>query len=278
VAKKVAKAKTKTSLSPSPSVKDAIITIRGVPVILAGDLAGFFETTAREINQYRFRNEEKFSDYAFQLTKSEWGSLKSQNVTSKTDHGGTRIPPWVYTEHGVAMMSMGMKSGAAVELSKVIIDTFVHYRRGTLPAKRMMPGKEAERARRSLQETIYEKILSILDSELPGADGHTLRDEMGSIANKALESIKAVIDRPAATNEKIYAEVTKIMAEAEKIYAEKRKLDAETDKILLENFGTRLELMRDLQTMAMQLDRDNWLEAFDGFSSSDPIPQLEDKS
>jgi len=246
------------------AIERAIVMVRGVPVILAHDLATFFETEPKKINQYRSRNSDRFSvDYAFQLTKTEWDDLKSQFVTSSEGHGGARTRPWAYTEHGVAMMSMGMKSENAIRLSKVVIDTFVDYRRGTLPAIPVHAGPKALAHRRSLQEKIYKQMEKLLEVELPTADGHTVRDELGSIATKALGRIKAVLDTPAKKNEKISAEVAKILAEAEKLYAETRKLHVETDTLMLENYRARLDFIRDLREMAQQLERDDWMEVFD---------------
>lgn len=262
------KEKSKT-LPSEVSVKNAIIEIRATPVMLAGDLADFFDTTASAVNQYRARNADKFTlDYAFQLTAEEWDALKSQNVISKKGRGGSRTPPWAYTEHGVAMMSMGMKSEVAVRLANVIIDTFIDLRRGTLPTERVIAGPDVASTRRALQKKIYTQIEQLLDAKLPTADGATLREEMGSIAQSALGRIKAVLDAPAKSNEKISAEVAKILAEAEKVYAETRKLNAETDKLIMENYRARLEFIRDLREMAMQLERDDWLAVFDGFAGS----------
>lgn len=262
MAKKPSKAiATKDELT---AIANAITIVRNTPVILAHDLAVFFETETRTINQYRSRNQTRFgSDYAFQLSKEEWDNLKSQNVISSDEHGGTRARPWVYTEHGVAMMSMGMKSDQAVRLSKVIIDTFVDYRRGTLPTIPVLAGPKAVAHRRSLQEKIYKQMEQLLEVELPTSDGHTVRDELGGIATRALGRIKAVLDTPAKQNEKISAEVAKIIAEAEKLYAETRKLNVETDTLMLENYRARLDFIRDLREMAQQLERDDWMETFD---------------
>jgi len=277
MAKKPSKAiATKDELT---AIENAIIIVRDTPVILAHDLAFFFETETRTINQYRSRNQSRFgSDYAFQLSKEEWDNLKSQNVISSDDHGGARARPWVYTEHGVAMMSMGMKSDQAVRLSKVIIDTFVEYRRGTLPTTPVLAGPKAVAHRRSLQEKIYKQMEQFLEVELPTSDGHTVRDELGGIATKALGRIKAVLDTPAKQNEKISAEVAKILAEAEKLYAETRKLNVETDTLMLENYRARLDFIRDLREMAQQLERDDWMETFDqSFGAAERNLQLPGK-
>lgn len=252
-------------------IKQAIVVVQSMPVILANDLASFFGTTTKAVNQYRSRNTNKFTpDYAFQLTETEWKSLRSQNVTSNIGRGGSRIPPWAYTEHGVAMMSMGMKSENAVRLSKVIIDTFVDYRRGTLPANPVVSGVNAAKHRRSLQEKIYQQMEQILDVKLPTSDGHTVRDELSVIATKSLGHIKAVLDTPVKNNERISAEITRILAEAEKLYAETRKLHVETDMLVLQNYRARLGFIRDLREMAQQLERDDWVEVFDdGFGNTE---------
>jgi len=94
-------------------IKKAVVTVRGIPVILANDLARFYGSTASLVNLYRKRNADKFTeDYAFQLTPEEWNALKLQNAISNTGRGGSRHLPWAYTEHGVAMMSMGMNKSA----------------------------------------------------------------------------------------------------------------------------------------------------------------------
>jgi len=266
--------KPKISLGTSSNemtIKQAIVMVQGVPVILASDLAKFYDTTTKAINQYRSRNTNKFTpDYAFQLTQTEWKSLRSQNVTTKSGRGGSRTLPWAYTEHGVAMMSMGMKSENAVRLSKVIIDTFVDYRRGTLQANPVISGANAAKHRRSLQEKIYHQMEQILDVKLPTSDGLTVRDELSVIATKSLGHIKAVLDAPTKNNEKISAEITRILAEAEKLYAETRKLNVETDTLVLQNYRTRLNFIRDLREMAQQLERDDWVELFDdGFGDAE---------
>ena len=262
----------KPSLEPRSTeieIKQSIVIVRDMPVIIANELAKFYGTTTKAVNQYRSRNTNKFTPgYAFQLTETEWKSLRSQNVTSNIGRGGSRTPPWAYTEHGVVMMSMGMKSENAVRLSKVIIDTFVDYRRGTLPDNSVISGANAAKHRRSLQEKIYHQMEQILDVKLPTSDGHTVRDELSVIATKSLGHIKAVLDTPAKNNERISAEVTRILAEAEKLYAETRKLHVETDTLVLQNYRARLGFIRDLREMAQQLERDDWIEVFDdGFGN-----------
>jgi len=161
------------------------------------------------------------------------------------------------------MMSMGMKSENAVRLSKVIIDTFVDYRRGKLPANPVISGTNAAKNHRSLQEKIHHQMEQILDVKLPTSDGHTVRDELSVIATKSLGHIKAALDAPAKNNERILAEITRILAKAEKLYEETRKLHVGTDTLVFRNYRARLEFIRDLREMAQHLERDDWVDVFD---------------
>ena len=90
--------KKKPSLKPRSAeieIKHSIVIVREMPVILAADLARFFETETKFVNLYRKRNVDKFTeDYAFQLSKPEWEVLKLQNATSSESHGGSRTLPW----------------------------------------------------------------------------------------------------------------------------------------------------------------------------------------
>jgi nucleoside diphosphate kinase len=63
----------------------------------------------------------------FQLTREEWGNLKSQFVTSSW--GGIRKPPYAFTEHGVAMLSSVLHSRRAIAMNVEIIRAFVRMRR-----------------------------------------------------------------------------------------------------------------------------------------------------
>ncbi|MFN2377226.1 MAG: ORF6N domain-containing protein [Candidatus Binatia bacterium] len=63
----------------------------------------------------------------FQLTIREFAILRSQIVTSSW--GGRRIPPYAFTEQGVAMLSAVLKSSRAISVNVEIMRTFVRLRR-----------------------------------------------------------------------------------------------------------------------------------------------------
>lgn len=105
-------------------------TIRGVRVMFDVDLAALYEVETRTLNQAVQRNPERFpEDFAFQLTEQEVAELRSQAVISGSGYGGRRYRPWVFTEHGVAMLSSVLRSETAVRVSIDIIRTFVRLRR-----------------------------------------------------------------------------------------------------------------------------------------------------
>jgi hypothetical protein len=68
----------------------------------------------------------------FRLTPEEAGALRSQTVTSKNStrngKGGRRYLPYVFTEHGVGMLSSVLNSPRAVQMNILIIRTFIRMR------------------------------------------------------------------------------------------------------------------------------------------------------
>lgn len=73
------------------------------------------------------RNAERFpEDFVFQISPAEFASLKSQFATSSW--GGRRKLPYAFTEHGALMLGNVLKSERAVEVSIMIVRTFVHLR------------------------------------------------------------------------------------------------------------------------------------------------------
>lgn len=105
-----------------------IYTIRGQSVVLDSDLAAIYDVSTKVLNQALKRNTARFpEEFAFQLTNSEWISLRSQFVTSKA-RGGRQYCPWVFTEHGALMSSMILKSDNATAMSVYVVRAFVKMR------------------------------------------------------------------------------------------------------------------------------------------------------
>jgi hypothetical protein len=79
------------------------------------------------LNQAVRRNRERFpDDFMFRLDPNELEDLKSQIVTSSW--GGSRVPPYAFTEQGVAMLSSVLRSPRAVQVNIAIMRAFVRLR------------------------------------------------------------------------------------------------------------------------------------------------------
>jgi hypothetical protein len=117
-------------------IQNKIFEIRGQKVMLDFDLAELYDVETKVFNQAVKRNIESFpAEFMFQLTKSEYKTLRSQIVTlyeqqaggqelnssqfvmmEKTGRGKySKYLPYAFTEHGVTMLASVLKSSTARE-------------------------------------------------------------------------------------------------------------------------------------------------------------------
>ena len=109
-------------------VVNKIYEIRGQKVMIDSDLAELYGVETKRINEQIKRNPERFpEDFMFQLTTIEWKNLKSQIATSSW--GGRRKLPYVFTEHGVLMLSSVLNSAQAIQLNIQIVRIFSRLRK-----------------------------------------------------------------------------------------------------------------------------------------------------
>jgi hypothetical protein len=114
-------------------IERRIFLIRGQRVMLDSDLAALYHVATKVFNQAVRRNQDRFpSDFMFQLTVQEVRSLRSQFVTldnSSTGRGRHRkYAPYVFTEHGIAMLSSVLRSKRAVQMNIMIVRAFIRLR------------------------------------------------------------------------------------------------------------------------------------------------------
>ncbi|MDJ0767048.1 MAG: ORF6N domain-containing protein [Myxococcota bacterium] len=101
--------------------------IRDQKVMIDEDLAELYEVKTKRLNEQVKRNKDRFpDDFMFQLSTEEFEILKSQNATSSW--GGRRTPPYVFTEHGVLMLSSVLRSARAIEVNIQIMRIFTKMR------------------------------------------------------------------------------------------------------------------------------------------------------
>jgi len=126
-------------------IKDKIHLIRGAQVMFDSDLAELYHVKIKRLNEQVKRNIKRFPEnFMFQLNEGEYdflrsqfatsssndkilrsqivtlkkeSNLKFQEDTSKSNHGGRRYLPYVFTEQGVAMLSGVLKSDTAIRVS-----------------------------------------------------------------------------------------------------------------------------------------------------------------
>ena len=115
-------------------IEDMIYEIRGKQVMFASDVAALYDSETKIINQVVKRNINRFPDnFCFQLTYQEFINLRSQFVTSslgnEITHGGVRYLPYVFTEHGIIMLSGLLKSDIAAEVNIKVINAFVSLKK-----------------------------------------------------------------------------------------------------------------------------------------------------
>ena len=126
------------------NVAKLVFFVRGEKVMLDVDLAKLYGVTTKALNQAMRRNKRRFpEDFAFQLSREEFDSMRSQIVTTSKDRPGiwsqivttsqkyrrSDSLPVAFTEQGVAMLSSVLRSSRAVEVNIAIMRTFVQLRR-----------------------------------------------------------------------------------------------------------------------------------------------------
>jgi len=136
---------TKVSL-PDERIFSKIYLIRGQKVMFDSDLADLYEVETKMLKRAVRRNINRFpDDFMFELTREEWKNLRfqfgtstgnqnlrSQSGTSSAESnsawGGTRYPPFAFTEQGVAMLSGILNSPRAIAVNIQIMRIFVKMR------------------------------------------------------------------------------------------------------------------------------------------------------
>lgn len=108
-------------------VVNKIYVIRNQKVMLDSDLAELYGVETKRLNEQVGRNIDRFpDDFMFQLSELEWIDLKSQIATSSW--GGRRKLSYVFTEHGVLMLSSVLNSQQAIQVNIQIVRIFTRLR------------------------------------------------------------------------------------------------------------------------------------------------------
>ena len=120
---------------PYKKIQESVYHIRGQEVMLDKDLAEIYGYSVKAFNQQVKRNISRFpSDFMFQLTRDEVELVKSQIVTSPDSNfysgqdGGSRKPPFAFTEQGIYMLAAVLHGSLAEQQSIYIMRAFREMR------------------------------------------------------------------------------------------------------------------------------------------------------
>jgi hypothetical protein len=137
------------SMPPVTTVEGRIHLARGRKVLLDRDLAELYGVSTKALNQAVKRNKQRFPDvFVFRLTEEESHTVRSQSVTliepepnrsqivtlneaAPASRRGKHLkyPPYAFTEHGALMAANVLRSPRAIQMSVVIVQTFVRLSR-----------------------------------------------------------------------------------------------------------------------------------------------------
>ena len=173
-------------------IQNKIYEIRGQRVMLDFDLAALYQVTTSALNQAVKRNIKRFpDDFMFQLSKGEFDNLKSQIVTSSC--GGTRKPPYAFTEQGLAMLSGLLNSDVAIHVNIMIMRAFVQLRNMIVQSARYSAELAEFRSRLLLVEREVRENLEAMNdlSEDVRRDFDTVFEAIGALSVKLPEAKKS---------------------------------------------------------------------------------------
>jgi hypothetical protein len=116
-------------ISELEGIRTKIFSIRTMQVMIDRDLAELYGVETKRINEQVKRNIQRFPErYCFQLSLKEKAELVAKcDRFASLKHSSSL--PYAFTESGVAILSIMLKSETAIKVSIQIIDAFIEMRR-----------------------------------------------------------------------------------------------------------------------------------------------------
>ncbi len=166
------------SLLTEETISNKIYFIRNQKVMLDRDLALLYQIETKVLKQAVKRNLSRFpEDFMFELSQNEFDNLKSQIVTSSW--GGTRILPYVFTEHGVLMLSSVLKSNKAIQTNIQIMRIFTKVRQMLLDTTEIKVDILQIQKKLENHDKNIELVFSYLDELTEKKDNESERVKIG---------------------------------------------------------------------------------------------------
>ncbi len=149
-------------------IQRRIYLVRGQKVMTDADLAKLYQVQTKDLNRAVLRNVLRFpDDFMFRLTTEEAESLRCQIGTSKVGRGGRRNLPFVFTEHGVVMLSSVLKSERSVQMNILVVRAFVMLREMLASHKdlahKMIDLERQQRSQGQQLSTVYTMVRRLME-------------------------------------------------------------------------------------------------------------------
>lgn len=165
-------------LIPDEIIMNKIFYIRNQKVMLDSDLAELYGVETRRLNEQVARNIDRFpGDFMFKLSVIEFESLMSQIAISK--RGGRRTLPYVFTEHGVLMLSSVLNSKQAIQVNIQVMRIFTRIRQMFVDNTEIRLEVEKIKSKLDNQDKNMEIVFRYLDELLEKKEEHKPRKRIG---------------------------------------------------------------------------------------------------
>ena len=152
-------------------IQRKIYEIHGQRVMLDFDLAELYEIETKYLKRSVRANIKRFPpDFMFELTKSDWKTLRCNFSTLESGRGKyPKYLPYAFTEQGVAMLSSVLNSDKAIEVNIAIMRIFVYIRQYALSHEDLTRKlKELETKYDRKFSDVYEAINYLLQKDKQG--------------------------------------------------------------------------------------------------------------
>ena len=147
-------------------IETKIYEVREQKIMLDFDLAELYETETKYLKRAVRANVKRFPpDFMFELSKTEWETLRC-NFSTSNKRGGTRYLPFAFTEQGVSMLSSILNSDKAIDVNISIMRAFVFIRQYALTNKNLTDKlKKLESKYNKQFNDVYEALNYLLHKE-----------------------------------------------------------------------------------------------------------------
>ncbi len=163
---------------PEEILMNKIYFIRGHKVMFDKDLAELYNVETKQLKRQVSRNIDRFpKDFMFELTQNEFENLRSQFGTSSW--GGIRYLPWVFTEHGVLMLSSVLSSKQAIQVNIQIMRVFTQVRRMLMDNTELRLAIEEIRKKTDNNSKNIELVFQYLDELIEKKENPQTRKSIG---------------------------------------------------------------------------------------------------